>query len=156
MNFPMRVFCLNGSTGDEKIEVTIEEIFGFPERTSYDGGYGFRGTLHISVGSFAVNNATIYSSTGALYRFLKSLEQCYQSLAGMAELRHSLERDFSITLKMTQFGHAVIEGEYQEFPHLSNKLIFEIETDQTCMCTVIEELQNIETLFGNDLGRCTK
>lgn len=156
MNYPIKAFCLNGNVDGEKIEVFIEEIFGFPENTAYDGGYDFKGTVNICVGSYAVNSGIIYSSTGALYRLLTSLKQCYQSLKGTAKLCHSLENDFIFDLKMTKWGHGVIEGEYQEFPDVNNKLTFEMETDQTCILIAINALQYIETLFGNELGKRTK
>jgi len=148
MNFPIKAFCLRGNTKDEKIEVVIEELFGFPHEMSYDGGYDFRGTLNIRAGSFAVNNATIEGSTGALSRFFSSLKQCYQSLDGTAEVYRSLDEEFVFSLKMTKLGHAVIEGKFLD-PHSSNKLIFEIKTDQTYMFATINELRDIENLFGN-------
>ena len=152
MNLPIKALCLNGNTEGEKIEIFIGEVFGFPENTGHDGGYDFKGTVSICVGSYAVNDAIIYCSTGALYRFFTDLKQCYQSLEGTAELRHSLENELVFVLKMTKMGHGVVEGEYREFPHLSNKLTFEMKTDQSCKPTAIDELLNIEKLFGNNYG----
>jgi len=154
MDFPLKAFCLKGNTEGESIEIFIEKIFGFPEHTGYDGGYDFQGTVNISIGSYAVNDANIICSTGALYRFLSDLKLCYQSLKGTAALRHSLENELVFALKMTKMGHGVVQGEFREFPHLPNKLIFEMETDQTCMLSAINELQNIEELFGNNEVSC--
>ena len=40
---PMKAFCLMGRDGADKIEMTISEVFDFPERTSYAGGYELKG-----------------------------------------------------------------------------------------------------------------
>ena len=153
MNLPMKAFCLRGSAGNEKIEIIIEEVFGFPKETCYDGGYDFRGIVNVHVGNFVVDGALVYCSTGALYRLLASLKQCYQSLEGTAKLFHSLENNLTFVLRMTKSGRAVIEGEYQEYSHINTKLVFEMETDQTCILAAINELQHIENLFGDELGK---
>jgi len=153
MHLPIKAFCLKGSTGNEKIEIIIEDIFGFPHETCYDGGYDFRGIANVHIGNFKVNDAPVFCSTGALYRLLMSLKQCYQSLEGTASLFHSLENNLTFVLSMTKLGHAVIEGEYQEISHVNTKLVFEMETDQTCILSTINELQTIENLFGNEFGK---
>ena len=156
MNLPMKAFCLKGLAEDEKIEIIIEELYGFPTETCYDGGYDFRGVANICVGKFKVNNAAVFCSTGALYRLLASLKQCYHTLEGEAKFLHSLENNITFVLKMGRFGRAVIEGEYQEFSHLNTRLIFEMETDQTYILATINELQHMEDLFGDELGKRTE
>ena len=153
MDLPIKAFTLNGSTEYEKIEIMIEEIYGFPNETCYDGGYDFRGSVNIHVGGFAVNNAPIFSSTGALFRLLISLQECYKSLEGRAIFSHSLENNLSFDLKMGKMGRAVVEGEYQEFSHINTRLIFEMQTDQTCVLSAIKDLQYIESVFGDELGK---
>ena len=66
MNLPIRAFCLNGY--NEKIELQITELLGFPDNTSYEGGYDVRGTLHIVVGCYTVHTDNFYFATGVLYR----------------------------------------------------------------------------------------
>ena len=45
MNLPMRAFCLNGNAENDKIEIIINEVFDFLEKTSFRGGYDFVGRL---------------------------------------------------------------------------------------------------------------
>ena len=149
MDFPIKSFSLKGTTENEKIEVIIEKIYGNHINCSYDGN-DFKGTVNIHIGSFVVNDALFYSSTGALYRLLVSLKQCYDSLEGTANFSHPYESNLIFDVKMTKNGHAVVEGEYQEFSHINTKLIFEMKTDQTCILATINELKCIveHTGFG--------
>jgi len=153
IDLPLRAFRINGNNGTEKIELTINEIFDFPERTSIEGGYDFKGDLIICVGSYEARFKDFFSSTGILYELLTSLTSCYNSLDGVAEYKHLYEGDFRFTLKMTSLGHTIIEGVFQEYPHLSNKLIFEMTTDQTCILNAINELKQVERLFGDNKGK---
>ena len=54
IKLPMKAFCLMGNNGNDKIELTINELFDFPERTSFEGGYDFKGDLTICAGSYSV------------------------------------------------------------------------------------------------------
>ena len=64
----MEIFCLNGYE-NEKIQLELIEVLGFPEATSYEGGYDIICRLLIQVGSYHINYDMLYSATGALYRF---------------------------------------------------------------------------------------
>ena len=46
----MEIFCLNGYQ-NEKIQLELVEVLGFPEITSYEGGYDIVCRLLIQVGS---------------------------------------------------------------------------------------------------------
>ena len=59
-----------------------------------------------------------------------------------------IEKDFEFNLVMTELGHATITGEYTEYPHLPNKLTFQIEIDQTCIRNAIHDLRQVEGVFG--------
>jgi len=154
IKLPLKAFCLMGSNGVEKIEIIINEVFDFPERTSFEGGYDFKGELNICVESYEVHSKDFFSSTGILYTLLVSLTSCYSSLQGIAEYKRLYEDDFAFTLRMGKTGHAMIERTFQEYPHLSNKLTFQMETDQTCILSAISELKQVERLFGNNKGYC--
>jgi hypothetical protein len=154
MDLPMKAFCLNGY--GEKIEITINEIFGFPEDTSYEGGYDFRGDLDIVVGSYEVHcKNNFFSATGLLYKLLVSLTACYNSLNGIVEYKRLWEHDFQFVLKMTGHGHAVVEGEFRERPDCNNNLVFEMETDQTCILSTINDLKKVAEIFGDNTGKRT-
>ena len=77
---------------------------------------------------------------------------CYDSLEGTTKYKHLYEDGFYFSLKMTKLGHAIIEGAFQEYPHLPNKLVFQFETDQTCIQNTIRDLRQIEKLFGDNKG----
>ena len=152
---PIRAFSLMGSNGEEKIEITIEEIFGFPDTTSYAGGYDFKGTLIIHAGCYKVYSQNFFSTTGELYNLYISFLKCYDSLTGIVKYPVAyLENNFEFKLEMTQAGHAIISGNFREYPHLPNKLVFEIGTDQTCIKKTIDDLKQVEKLFGGNSGKC--
>jgi hypothetical protein len=146
----MAAFCLKGQ--NEKIEIIINEVLGFPNQTSYEGGYDFVGTLNICVGCYNVHCEKFYSSTGILYRLLIGLNHCYASLSGIAEYKHLLEKNLVFTLEMTQNGRALVSGTFMEYYHINNSLTFEMETDQTCIADAIRGLKNVEMYFGDNLG----
>ena len=150
MELPIKAFCLNGY--DEKIELTITEVFDFPDRTCYEGGYDTKGILDIEIGCYKVYCTEFYFATGVLFRFLEGLEVCYKTLNGKAEYKHYLEHCLEFTLEMTHSGHACITGRFCENPALDNELIFEMETDQTCIKPVIDDIKNIMSLFGGYAG----
>jgi hypothetical protein len=52
---PMLAFKLEGM--DDSIELTIDEVWGYPNETSYGGGYGAKGNLSIRAGEYMVVNA---------------------------------------------------------------------------------------------------
>ncbi len=151
MELPIKAFCLNGN--NEKIEFTIDEVFGFPSQTSYEGGYDVKGFLEIRVGCYHVYCNNFYSSTGILYNLLTSLYLCYANLYGVANYKHLLENDLAFSLEMTKFGHATVIGQFQENPSVNNILNFEFETDQTCIKDAINDLKNISSIFGDNTGK---
>ena len=79
---PFLAFKLDGM--DDSIELTIDEVWGYPNETSYGGGYGAKGKLSIRAGEYMINNATHYFTTGELYNFLQQMEHCYEALDGVA------------------------------------------------------------------------
>lgn len=155
IDLPMKAFCLNGN-GTEKVELTINEVFDFPAHTSIEGGYDFKGSLEICVGSYSVYCSEFYSSTGVLYNFFTAIQKCYDSLGGTADYRHLYENDLKFSLTMTNWGHAIINGSFREVPHLSNELNFEMETDQTCILEAIKCLKKVKDIFGDSKGIQTK
>ena len=157
IDLPMKAFCIIGNDGADKIEMTISEVFNFPEGTSYAGGYEFKGTLTISAGSYKVCDENFYSTTGALYNLRASIAKCYNSLKGAARFpTNCYERALEFELKMTSNGHGIIQGKYRECAHMTNTLIFEITTDQTCLRCAIDNLKQVEKIFGGNEGKRTK
>ena len=153
IELPLRAFCLMSNDGEDKIEMTITEVFGFPETTSYAGGYDFKGALVIHAGSYEVHSQNFYSTTGELYNLNISLEKCYNSLTGTARYNVMYEKNLEFEVSMIKLGHAIIDGTFREYPHLANELIFQIGTDQTCIRSAIDDLKQIEKLFGDNKGK---
>lgn len=147
----MRLFCLNGYQG-EKISMELKEVIGFPNRTSYEGGYDIICALTIDAGCYHIAFDKLYSATGALYRFCDELKSCYTQLEGQAEYRMFLENDLCFKVVMTAAGHAVITGSFRELPHKNNILKFEIDTDQTCFLSVIQDIESLKEKYGDMEG----
>lgn len=80
----MNLFCLNGYNG-EKIRLDLNEVIGFPNNTSIEGGYDIICTLVIDSGCYHIEHDRLYSATGTLYRFSKGLDACYTDLFGSGE-----------------------------------------------------------------------
>ena len=156
IELPMRAFRLVGRDGNDKIEVTINEVFDFLERTSYASGYEFKGDLTIHVGNYSVCSEHFYSSTGELYDLCASFVKCYDSLEGEARfpIVH-YERALKFEVKMIGRGHGIVKGTFTEHSHSSNTLIFEIEIDQTCLRCAIDDLKQVEILFGDNKEKRT-
>lgn len=139
----MKLFCLNGYNG-EKISLELNEVIGFPDSASMEGGYDIICTLIIDSGCFHVKYDQLYSATGALYRFGKELDICYTKLSGVAEYGLLYENDLKFKVEMTNGGHASVSGTFQERPDKLNILQFEFDTDQSCLLSVIQDIEKLK------------
>ena len=135
----------------EYIELTIEEVWGFPKETSYGGGYGAKGILSIRAGQYSVID-NHYFTTGELYKFLTELKACYEKLNGTAILRNT-EKELELKCEFDKFGHVIITGNFQANPVINNILSFEIFSDQTQIKDSIANLESIYEIFGNEKGK---
>lgn len=145
--------CLHGY--NEKIELTISEAPGFPDSTSYEGGYDLICELVIEIGCFHIRHDRLFSATGALYRFADELRNCYDTLSGTAEYKLLLENDLSFQVVMGSGGHAVVTGSFRERPDKNNIFEFEMETDQSCFLPVLQEIEALKKVYGGMTGRRT-
>jgi len=134
----------------EAIELTIDEVFDFPQRTSWRGGYDAKGTLKIRAGGLSAHGA-LWVSTGELYRFFVELQKCYDSVGGIARFA-STEKEFEMSCEFNRLGHVDIRGRYQECSYIDNTLIFQIKTDQTQVRESLRQLKSIYRLFGDEKG----
>lgn len=147
----MDLFCLNGYNG-EKISLELNEVIGFPNNTSIEGGYDIICTLVIDSGCYHIEHNRLFSATGALYRFAKELGSCYTDLYGSAEYRLLYENDLFFKVEMTSGGHAIVTGIFQEHPDKQNILQFEFDTDQSCLLSVIQDIENLKDQYGDMEG----
>lgn len=143
----MELFCLDGFNG-EHISMTLSKILGFPHKTCFEGGYDLMCTLDIKIGSYHVRCENCFSATGVLYRFSDELETRYRSLAGTAKYSLSLENSLVFEVIMTKGGRAVVNGTFQERPDIKNVFSFVMETDQSCLLSVIESIKEVQRKYG--------
>jgi len=148
-NLPMLAFRMTGI--DELIELTIDEVWGFPNETSYGGGYGAKGILSIRAGDYFVS-AAHYFTTGELYWFLIALKQGYDTLSGEAVLENT-ERELELKCEFNKLGHVIASGKFQAIPSVNNILSFTIKTDQTQVKDSIANLQTVYEIFGDNKGK---
>lgn len=122
----MNLFCFNGYNG-EKISLELNEVIGFQNNTSIEGGYDIICTLIIDSGCYHIEHNRLFSATGALYRFAKELDSCYTALYGFAEYRLLYENDLIFNIEMTSGGHAIVTGIFQERSDKHNILQLEFD-----------------------------
>lgn len=145
---PMLMFRMTGI--DSLIELNMDEVWGFPDLTSYGGGYSAKGILSIKACNYYAKD-THYFTTGELYYFARELRKCYTSLSGVATL-HNTERELDLVCSFNKFGHVIITGKFQAAPDAKNILQFEIKSDQTQVKETIIQLSKVSDLFGDEYG----
>ena len=149
--FIMKI-CLYGCQNGEQIVIEPVKVLGYPDSTSYEGGYDLICKLTIDVGCYHIYFDRLFSATGALFKFVDQLQSCYDRLDGEAEYGLILERNLSFTVKMKKNGHAIVTGVFQERQDIGNRLEFVMETDQTCLLPVMQEINSLRETYGGMQG----
>jgi hypothetical protein len=144
----MESFKIEGKNG--YILVCILEVYGFPNSTSFAGGYDVKGTAEVKVNNYSASGE-LWFSTGEIYNFFTALKKCYEGLNGNAEIL-TTERNLKLDVHFEKLGHAVIKGEYIERLEFNNMLIFEIMSDQSYLQETINELSKIIKNYGGLKG----
>lgn len=147
VKLPILAFCIDGYSS-QKIELIIREVIGYPDVHGLDGGYDVICDVLIDAGSYHVEGASCFSTTQILYYLGEELKKCYQNLDGEATYKMVLENNLEFSVVMTGRGHAVIRGTYQERFDIRNILEFEIETDQSFLLPVIQNIEKLKNVFG--------
>lgn len=151
MDYPIKAFEIKGFSG-ERIKLEISEVFGFPQETSFRGGYDIKCNLEISAGVYSICTNNYYSSTGALYNFYNELFKCHKHLKGVASYNlYCPENYLDINVKFDG-GKVNISGKYQDDPIIKNILNFEFTCDQSYFNEVIADLKRIVLQFGDNRG----
>jgi hypothetical protein len=145
----MHSFTLAGSTGSLTVE--LEEVYGFPHQTSHFGGYDTRSRLRLRSHGFAVD-AVVWLSTGEVHAFYQQLRTAHAQLKGLARFASS-EENLCFTLTYEANGHVRLTGEYWEFKEESNRLQFEIASDQSFLHRALTELAQWVEHYGGDDGQ---
>ena len=153
LELPMIAFRLTNGLSEchsDYISLSIEDLLGFPATTSWAGGYDGKGTLKIVSENYRYQGP-LYFTTGELYGFYIELQKCYQTLKGSAILRN-YESAFYMELTMDKLGKVACRGWSKEMPSRSNRLEFEIDTDQTFIKQTIDDLEAVVKCFGDMRG----
>ena len=130
---------LNGRDANERIEMSLLEVLGDSEDECC-----ITCTLGIDIGNCSVRRERIISDMGALRRFKDQLQLCYDLLEGKATYSMPWEDELQFSVSMTRNGHAVVSGAYRERSELTNELLFEMETDQSCFPPVLRAIGQFE------------
>lgn len=147
---PMRVFELRGRN-NESIALRIDEVFGFPDTTSVNGGYDATCRLTVKLGSVTVSNPAYQASTGAFYRLYSQLKECHAELYGTAvyEVPYTDGAEFTLEIEYGELD-VTVRGSYGELA--GTRLAFEFLTDQSYISSVLLDLKKIVRAFGTNRG----
>ncbi len=132
------------------IKLSLDRVFGFPESTSYFGGYETQSTLEIKSNGFSVLT-NLYISTGDIYNFYKELSMCYANVAGIAQLK-SYDLNLNLEVEFQKLGQITILVEFTESSSVTNSIKFELTTDQTFIKHTLDELKKIQMYYGDNKG----
>jgi hypothetical protein len=137
--------------GSDGLRVQLKEVWGFPDKTSYAGGYDTLSTIEIWSGCYRANG-TLYISTGEIYSFYEKLQTAFKLLSGSATLK-TLEGQLELTLSFEDWGHFRVKGRYREKLNTETELFFEMSADQTYLEQTLTGLQKIYETFGDNSGK---
>mgnify|MGYP003315649855 CR=1 FL=1 len=133
------------------LRIDIVEVFGFPDKTSFKGGYDIKCNLEIVSNVYCVRTNNYYSSTSVLYNFYNELKKCYETINGKVQYVDYTENKliFDVIFKN---GKVVITGRYEEDSSTNNILNFEFLSDQSYFPKVLDDLKVVIDKFGNNQG----
>ncbi len=144
----MEKFEIIGENGFIRIYLT--KVLGFPDTTSFFGGYDTESTIEIKSSSYYLKGF-VWITTGNIFDFFQELEKCQKNVRGKAQLE-SYEQNLQLTVEYDEVGHVSVKGKFVEKYMEENILYFEIKGDQTFMNSTINELEDIHKKYGGNKG----
>jgi hypothetical protein len=132
------------------LKIKLREVYDFPEKTCYWGGYDAVAELSITCGSFQVRS-TFHTSTGDIFLFAEQLRKCNTKLEETA-IFNSYEGNLIYSITYDNVGRVQINGEFSEDLTSENKLQFSFISDQSFMKYTLDELEQIVCKFGDLKG----
>ncbi|MGO4696468.1 hypothetical protein AB4Z50_19515 [Paenibacillus sp. 2TAB26] len=132
------------------IQISLDEVFGFPNMTSPFGGYDVRGIAEIKSGNYYVKGE-LWFTTGETYEFYNQLVKCWAELKGLATFC-STEANLELKVKFINRRQISIVGYFKEFAHQDNEMKFEIESEQSFFGETVEGLEEIVNHHGGLKG----
>ena len=142
-------FALRGEAGNY-ISFLLTEVYGFPAKTSFLGGYEVRATADIKVGTFRAK-ADFATSTGEFYQLFQDLTSCNERLAGSVQYT-SFERELEVTAQYDVFGNVGILGIFQPSSQSGTLLEFVMQSDQTFVKETLIQLEKLVNKYGGMQG----
>ena len=132
------------------IEFVLNTIHGFPDETSFEGGYTVEGTVNIQSGNYNVTNGDLWFTTGQVFQLYEQLDEVYKSLKGKVRF-HNYECtiDFEISFNFT--GQINIEGYFRDSSG-NGRLEFNFQLDQTYIRSTLKQLKDIVEIYGGMRG----
>ncbi|HEX3386768.1 MAG TPA: hypothetical protein VHS53_16320 [Mucilaginibacter sp.] len=136
--------------GSNFLRIIVEEAYGFPNQTCHAGGYDTRSLLEINCGAFTAK-ASLYLSTGELFKFYESLSDANEKLKGSVHF-NNYEENLEFDIKYDVNGHILITGSFYAHDSFVSKLIFDFESDQSYIQSTIKQLNIIVNKYGGMTG----
>lgn len=138
-------FSICGESGNF-LQITISEVYGFPESVSFWGGYELRVILEIKSSGFQATSL-LWTTTHELFLLYQELLQCNNLLTGSAKYS-SYEHNLEFEANYDNMGRVIISGRFAEQMGPNNVLDFEFQTDQSFIQATIFQLQKIASKYG--------
>ena len=133
------------------IEFKLNKLHGFPNETDVDGGYSVEGSISIHSGKYSVNNAEVWFTTGQVSQLYEQLKEAFQNLKGTIIFSNRGE-DISFEMNFTRVGQINVNGHFQEYPSIENRLNFSFQLDQSYIASTLTELKKIVEVYGGMRG----
>ncbi len=128
------------------IEFGLNTLHGFPDETSFEGGYTVEGTVNIQSGNYRVTNGGLWFTTGHVYQLYEQLKAAYEKLNGKVRF-HNYECSVDIEMTFQVTGQINLEGYFRDSAGYGS-LEFNFPLDQTYLPSTLKQLKNIIDIYG--------
>lgn len=135
----MRI-CLQGSKRGEYFQIELPARTEIASDRDLDDGYGISARLTIAAGYLHARLDEIPVVPDALYCFRDQLTRCYERLQGETKYQPLIEEELEFSVRMTQQGKGLLTGYIRKIHAETMRVEFEMETDQSCFPSVIQEI----------------
>ncbi len=124
--------------GSERERVAVEVT----SKPTNDGGYNWvKAHVSVFVGGFSGNIEANFL-TSDFVRFRDGLRILHNDLKGNAVFE-TLEGQLNLKLSVDKLGHVTVDGEAVDIAGVGNKLIFQMNFDQSYLSQTLQELDAV-------------
>lgn len=142
----MRIY-LQGNKIGEYFQIELPERTEIAGDRDLDDGYGISARLSIAAGCLHARLDEIPVVPDTLYYFRDQLTRCYEWLQGEASYQPLIEEELEFSVRMTQQGKGLLTGCIRKIHAETMRVEFEMETDQSCFPSVIQEIDTLEEKY---------